>query len=363
MPATFPYLRTPMNRRRLMALLGTGLAARSAWAQPPASLRELERAARAEGRIHSLGMPDSWANWRDTWAELRRLYGLVHSDRNMTSGEEIALLEAEGRAATVDIGDVGFEFGAIARSRGVTRPYKPSNWAEIPDWAKDADGHWALAYTGTIAFLVNTRRLPRPPRSWQALFKGQYRLLLGEVGPSAQANAAVLAAAVALGGNETQLQPALAQFAPMHREGRLLYIYPGPVPMNQNLADVHVMWDFVALAMRKRVPDPGDWEIFIPEDGSITSGYTTIINKHAPHPNAAMLTREYIFSDAGQTHLARGHARPIRVDSLELSPDVARGLIAASQYQVARALHPAIWAWEAKKLTRLWQAEVLARAS
>lgn len=348
-----------MNRRSLMALLGSSMAAPLAWAEPP-TLRELARAARAEGRVHSLGMPDNWANWRDTWAELRRLHGLVHSDRNMTSGEEIALLEAEGKAATVDIGDVGFEFGAIARSRGVTRPYKPSSWAEIPDWAKDADGHWALAYTGTIAFMVNTRRLPRPPRSWQALFdQGPYRLLLGEVGPSAQANAAVLAAAVALGGNETQLQPALARFATMHREGRLLTINPGPVPLHQHLADVHVMWDFVALSMRKRVANPGDYEVYIPEDGSITSGYTTIINKHAPHPHAAMLTREYIFSDAGQHNLARGHARPIRVDSLELAPDVARGLVDGTQYKAARAVHPAIWAWEVKKLPKLWQAEVV----
>ena len=35
------------------------------------------------------------------------------------------------------------------------------------------------------------------------------------------------------------------------------------------------------------------------------SGYTTIINKYAKHPNAAKLAREYIFSDAGQINLAR----------------------------------------------------------
>jgi ABC-type Fe3+ transport system substrate-binding protein len=37
--------------------------------------------------------------------------------------------------------------------------------------------------------------------------------------------------------------------------------------------------------------------VLIPSDGSVISGYTTIINKYAKNPNAAKLTREYIFSD------------------------------------------------------------------
>ncbi|MGS0759284.1 ABC transporter substrate-binding protein, partial [Roseateles sp. GG27B] len=72
-----------------------------------------------------------------------------------------------------------------------------------------------VAYTGTIAFAVNTKRWPNPPRSWKALFQGgpqgAYRVQIGEVGRAAQGNAAVLAAAIALGGSETQLQAALAQ--------------------------------------------------------------------------------------------------------------------------------------------------------
>ncbi len=45
--------------------------------------------------------------------------------------------------------------------------------------------------------------------------------------------------------------------------------------------------------------------MLIPSDGSVISGYTTIINKYAKHPNAAKLAREYIFSDAGQINLAK----------------------------------------------------------
>ncbi|MDT9002310.1 extracellular solute-binding protein [Paucibacter sp. APW11] len=335
-------------------LLAAGVAA----AQP----RELERAARAEGQVNSAGMPDRWANWGETWADLKRLYGLQHQDENMNSGDEIAAMEQPGRRPGIDIGDVGFEFGALARSRGVTRAHKPANWAQIPDWAKDPDGHWALAYTGTIAFMVNTRRVASVPRSWKAVFDGDYKLLIGAVGPTAQANAGVLAAAIALGGAETRLQPALEKFAQLARQGRLLTDNPGAAQIEKLDADVFVMWDFIALDKRARMRRPEDYEILIPSDGSVTSGYTPIINKHAAHPNAAQLAREYIFSDAGQINLARGHARPIRIEHLNLPESVRGQLLDSAQYQSARVVYPAIWAWEVKKLPALWQREVLGAA-
>ena len=326
------------------------------------TLKELEPAARKEGRIASVGMPDVWANWGATWGDLKRLYGIEHVDTDMSSAEEIAKIEAERSNATVDIGDVGFEFGTIAKARRITRAYKPSSWAEVPDWAKDADGHWALAYTGTIAFAVNTRRVSSVPRSWKALFAGNYRVLIGEVGRAAQGNAGVLAAALALGGDETRLQPALTAFAQLAKARRLVTVNPAPALMERGEADVFVLWDFNALSYRSKIPNAADYEVLIPSDGSVTSGYTTIINKNAPHPNAAMLAREYIFSDAGQINLARGHARPIRVASLKLPADVQAKLVDAAQYKNARAIKPAVWTEEVKKLPRAWQREVIGAA-
>ena len=58
---------------------------------------------------------------------------------------------------------------------GVTQPYKPTTWNEIPDWAKDEEGHWALAYTGTIAFIVNKDLVDVVPRSWKDLLEGNQR--------------------------------------------------------------------------------------------------------------------------------------------------------------------------------------------
>lgn len=347
-----------MQRRHLLSLLALTLASALAQAQTPA-LNDLERAARTEARLASVGMPDDWANWRATWADLHRLYGLAHVDTDMSSAEEIAKIEAEKANASVDIGDVGFEFGAIAKARGITRAYKPSTWAQVPDWAKDADGHWALAYTGTIAFAVNTKKVSSVPRSWKALFQGNYRVLIGEAGRAAQSNAGILAAAVALGGDETRLQPALAEFAKLAKAHRLVTTNVSPALMERAEADVFVMWDFNALSYRDKIPNAADYEVLIPSDGSITSGYTTLINKNAPHPNAAMLAREYIFSDAGQINLARGNARPIRAESLKLPDEVRKKLIDNAQYKSARAIRPAVWTDEVKKLPRAWQREVM----
>src|SRR5690606_18319256 len=176
-----------MKRVLLVSLMGAALTlGGQAGAQ---DLSQLEQAARAEGRVDSVGMPDSWANWKDTWADLKRLYGLEHSDTDMSSAQEIAKFAAEKQNATADIGgvraageetgaadvgDVGAAFGPIAVQQGVTQPYKPTTWEQIPDWAKDDDGHWMLAYTGSIAFIVNKQLVKDIPRSWADLKQGRY---------------------------------------------------------------------------------------------------------------------------------------------------------------------------------------------
>ena len=38
------------------------------------SLADLEKKAKEEGSVVSVGMPDSWANWKDTWADLLTKY-------------------------------------------------------------------------------------------------------------------------------------------------------------------------------------------------------------------------------------------------------------------------------------------------
>ena len=346
-----------MKRLLLVSLLGTAITlAGQAMAQ---DVKSLEQAARAEGQVNSVGMPDSWANWKDTWADLKRLYGLEHSDTDMSSAQEIAKFAAEKSNATADIGDVGAAFGPIAVQQGVTQAYKPTTWDQIPDWAKDKDGHWMLAYTGSIAFIVNKQLVKQAPTSWADLKQGTYKVAIGDVGTAAQAVNGVLAAAIANGGNEKNIQPGLDFFADIAKQGRLSLANPTIQTLERGEVEVGVVWDFNGLGYREQI-DPSRFEVLIPSDGSVISGYSTIINKYAKHPNAAKLAREYILSDAGQINLAKGNARPIRAEHLTLPADVQAKLLPNEQYAKVQPIKDAN-AWEAtsKALPQLWQEHVI----
>lgn len=323
-----------------------------------ADLSELEAMARAEGQVNSVGMPDSWANWKDTWRDLGSQYGLKHQDTDMSSAQEIAKFAAEKEDATADIGDVGAAFAPIAVQQGVTQAYKPSTWSEIPDWAKDADGHWMLGYTGTIAFIVNNELVKKVPTSWADLRDGDYQVTVGDVGVAAQANSAILAAAFALGGDESDLSPALDLFADLARQGRLSPVDTNIANLEKGEIEMAVLWDFNALNYRDQI-DRDRFTVVIPSDGSLISGYATIINKYAKHPNAAKLAREYILSDAGQINLARGYARPIR-SNVTLPDDVQARLLPNEMYANARPIADfGTWEQSTKRLPRQWQTEVL----
>jgi len=172
------------------------------------SMDELEAAARKEGTIVSLGCPDDWANWGDQWKAITAKYGVTHTDTDMSSAEELAKFEAEKNNPSADIGEVGLEFGPIAAAKGISQPYKTTNWDKIPAWAKDADGHWALGYTGTIAFIIS-KKVQNPPKSFADLANGDYKVAVGDVGKAAQSNALVLAAAIAGGGAKRISSPRL----------------------------------------------------------------------------------------------------------------------------------------------------------
>lgn len=325
-------------------------------AEPPA---ELVKAAQAEGTVNSVGMPDSWANWKDTWAALSSQYSLKHSDTDMSSAQEIAKFAAEKDNASADIGDVGAAFGPVAVQKGVTQPYKPTTWADVPAWAKDKDGMWALAYTGTIAFIIDKSQVKDEPHSWADLLKGNYKVTIGDVGTAAQAANGVLAATYAMGGNEKNLKPGLEFFGKLAKAGRLGLSDPSIASLEKGEVQVGIVWDFNGLNYRDQI-DKTRFDVLIPSDGTITSGYTTIINKFAKHPNAAKLAREYIFSDAGQINLARGYARPIRADKITLPDDVKAKLLPASEYKNAHPIaDPEAWDKSAKTLPRLWQENVM----
>lgn len=346
-----------------LALAGCGKSEKSggeeASAGPVQTIEELAPLAKKEGKVISVGMPDTWANWKDTWDQLTSKYGLEHSDTDMGSADEINKFAAEKNKPTADIGDVGIAFGPVAVEKGVTQPYKTQYWDEVPDWAKDKDGHWMVAYTGTMSILCNKELIKGEcPKSYADLenAEGKYKIAVGDVVGAAQAQYAVLAAAIAHGGDEGNIQPGIDFFKKLAEKGLLSKVDVTVANIEKGEVAVALLWDFNSLGYRDRIGD--QFEANIPTEGSVTSGYATIINKYAPHPNAAKLARAYIFSDEGQINLAKGYARPIRT-SVKLPTDVEAKLIPADQYKNAKPVNDyKVWEKTAKELSVKWQEEV-----
>ncbi|WP_206108958.1 extracellular solute-binding protein [Olsenella sp. SW781] len=298
------------------------------------SLDDIIAQAKEEGQINSVGMPDTWANWVGTWDDIEEKYGITQADQDMSSAEEIAMFKQEGTDGTKDIGDVGQQWGPTAEAEGVTLKYKTSYWDEIPDWAKDDDGDWVVGYYGTMSIISNDDQVPNPPTTLAELAEGDYKVSIGDITAAAAAQHAVLAIAVALGGGLDNMQPAYDFITKIAEAGRLDVSDVSVARLESGEVAVGLNWDYNSLNYRAQIlqnnPD-AKFTVSIPTDGSVQSGYATIINANAPHPAAACLAREYILSDEGQVNLARGYATPIR-SSVELPEDVKALRLPDEQY-------------------------------
>lgn len=329
------------------------------------TFEEIVEKAKEDGEINSVGMPDTWANWVETWTEIEEQYGIKHSDTDMSSAEELALFANEASDATKDIGDVGQSFGPVAEKQGVTLPYKTSYWDSIPDWAKDDDGDWVIGYYGTITFITNTDLVEKAPTSWQDVLEGDYTLTIGDVSVATQAQSGLLSAAIAFGGSESDIQPGLDFFKTLAEEGRLDMGDTSVARLEKGEIEVAVLWDYNSLGYRSQIMQNNpnaNFEVSVPSDGAIQSGYCTIINAYTKRPYAAALAREYILSDEGQINLAKGFARPIR-DDVVLPDDVKSKLLPDDQYTNARFIEDQeAWDQSVSDLATSWQEEVVAYA-
>ena len=83
-------------------------------------------------------------------------------------------------------------------------------------------------------------------------------------------------------------------------------------------------WDYNVLAMRDKLAGNPQMDVVIPSDGVIAGVYVQAISAYAPHPNAAKLWMEYLYSDEGQLGWLSGYCHPIRFNDM-----VARNVIPA----------------------------------
>ena len=59
-----------------------------------------------------------------------------------------------------------------------------------------------------------------------------------------------------------------------------------------------------------------DWKVVVPQNAIVGAYYVQAINKDAPHPAAARLWQEFLFSPEGQNIWLKGFARPVLADKM-----------------------------------------------
>jgi putative spermidine/putrescine transport system substrate-binding protein len=71
------------------------------------------------------------------------------------------------------------------------------------------------------------------------------------------------------------------------------------------------------------------WKTVVPSNAVVGSYYVQAINKDAPHPAAARLFEEFLYSDQGQNLWLKGGARPVRADAMKTAGTIDQALYAA----------------------------------
>jgi putative spermidine/putrescine transport system substrate-binding protein len=286
----------------------------------PAGLEELVAAAQAEGELTVIALPHDWCNYAGVIEGFKARYGLKVNELNPDagSGDEIEAIKAnkdnKGPQAP-DVIDVGFAFGPQAKDEGLLQPYKVSTWDTIPDEAKDADGYWYGDYYGVMAFMVNKDEVPNTPQTWADLLKDEYKAqvaLSGDPRTSSQAILSVQGASIANGGTLEDPTKGLEYFGQLNSKGNLVPLIANNALVAKAETPVRITWDYNALAGADGFEGNPPIEVVVPSDGQIAGVYVQAISAFAPHPNAAKLWMEYLYSDEGQLEWMKGYCRPIR---------------------------------------------------
>lgn len=301
---------------------------------------ELIAAANAEGQLTTIALPHDWCGYGAVIEGFKAKYPeITVNELNPDAGsaDEIEAIKAnkdnKGPQAP-DVIDVGLAFGPSAKTEGLTQPYKVSTWDEIPDSVKDADGHWYGDYYGVMSFVVNKDLVANTPTDWADLLKPEYAgqvALAGDPRASNQAILGVKAAGLAKGAaaGEAAGKAGLEYFAELNKAGNFVPVIGKAGTLAQGTTPIMVMWDYNALAARDTLAGNPPVEIVVPKSGVLAGVYVQAISAYAPHPNAAKLWMEYLYSDDGQLGWLKGYCHPARFNAMAAAGKIPQELLDA----------------------------------
>lgn len=291
-------------------------AAAATSAQDFGGLDGLIEAAKAEGELNVIALPPDWANYGEIITAFSEKYGIkVNSAQpDASSQDEInAANQQKGRSTAPDVFDLG-QSVALANS-AMFAPYKVETFDDIPVAFKDPDGTWVNDYGGYMSIGFDTSKVP-PVTGVDDLLKPEYRGKVALNGDPTQAGAAfsgVLMVALSQGGSADDIAPGVEFFGKLKQAGNFLPVDPTPATIESGQTPVVIDWNYTNSAQTAKLPS---WTVLVPPDQAVAGYYYQAINKDAPHPAAARLWQEFLYSDEGQNLYAKGGVRPVRADNM-----------------------------------------------
>jgi putative spermidine/putrescine transport system substrate-binding protein len=307
----------------------TAAAADSSTAAPTtvaagnAALDALVAAAKKEGKVNLIALPDDWADYKDNLAGFKAKYSIdfnVANPEGSSSDEITAVQTLKGQATQPDSVDVSPAFAQKGIDAGLFETYKPTTWDEIPDVLKHADGQWVAAYYGLVGIGTVTDDVKNPPKTWADLKKPEYKglvVLNGDPRKSGSALAAVFAAALANGGSFDNAQPGIDYFAALHSSGNLLPTDLKSTSLAKGEVSIAIDWTYNMPGPTAQLKTAGKTlATVVPSDGVYAGYYCQAAIKGSPNPNAGKLWVEWLVSDEGALNYLKGGALPARYAAL-----------------------------------------------
>jgi putative spermidine/putrescine transport system substrate-binding protein len=304
-------------------------------------------AAKAESQLNVIALPHDWLNYGEMITTFSQKYSIKVNELNphAGSGDEINAIQANQNnkdAQAPDVIDVGLYFGQQAKIDKLIQPYKVSTWDTIPNAAKDPEGYWYGDYYGALAYEINADVVKTEPQDWSDLLKPEYKgqiALVGDPKTSNQAILSIMAAGLANGGSANDVLPGIKYFDQLNKAGNFIPVIAKLDTLIQGKTPIVIRWDYLALDDRDISNGKPKIDVVIPKSGVVAGVYVQAISASAPHPNAAKLWMEFLYSDQGQLIWLKGNGHPIRYDDMikrnVIPADLAARLPSPDLYQNA----------------------------
>jgi putative spermidine/putrescine transport system substrate-binding protein len=290
-------------------------------------MNSLVAAAKKEGTLNVIALPPTWANYGAILSAFTAKYGIKIDSANPTgtSQQEVDAVKTEnGTAKAPDVLDIGMAV-ALANTN-LFAPYEVSTWSSIPTaqkapngiWVQDYGGYMAVGYSSKFGTITSLSQLLGPK------FKNAVALNGNPTSANAGLNG-VMMANLAEGGTASNIADGVSFFQKLKAAGNFSPISATGATIKAGSTPVVFNWDYLNLPSYVGV---SNWKVFIPSNVALGGYYAQAINKNAPHPAAARLWEEFLYSQAasgGQNLWLEGGARPVEQAAMQTNGSINTG--------------------------------------